>query len=191
MQCTSPDETLELPVKISFPPCNKLRGTLRRCSLILPFLPISSHKSSPRMLLPVTPSLLMATRFSSQPGSTSCKSTPPKMASSIPHPSALIKPCRFQGETTLEDLNRGSTAHFCCSRSKQWGKTLHSATRVLPCLGSPWSSWPGSAQRGGGRGSITVIRTEGHRQLESTTKRTGLVRTTLIGLHLDLAATAS
>ncbi|XP_038724739.1 protein XRI1-like isoform X1 [Tripterygium wilfordii] len=83
--------------------------------------------------------------------------TPTKLAASVAYPFAFIKPCEFQGDTTLKDINQRILTPP--SKSKQKNEDP---------LDYPTSAFSGKPVVGktkihtdGGRGSITIMRTKG------------------------------
>lgn len=133
--------------------------------MLLAHLAITSNKFT-KNASPTTPSfiknvlMIATTWFSSQLGSRPYMSTPPKMASSVAYPFALIKPCGVQGDTTLKDINRRIHSPFLLKEEQAMGED------PLQCY--PTSAFSGKPvvvktkiRTEGGKGSITIMRTKG------------------------------
>lgn len=92
-------------------------------------------------------------------GKISYMKTPSKVASSVAYPFAFIKPCGFQGDVTLKDINQ----RICTpppTKSKESDED--------PSVSFPTSAFSGKPVVGktkirteGGKGSITIMRTKG------------------------------
>ncbi|CAA7400608.1 unnamed protein product [Spirodela intermedia] len=124
-------------------------------------LGLSERCNVPRQMktlkLPVTISITPCNKLR---GSRTYLSTPPKLASSVAYPFALIKPCGVQGDTTLKDINQRIHAPFLLKQEQSTGED--------PSQCYPTSAFSGKPvvvktkiRTEGGKGSITIMRTKG------------------------------
>uniref|UniRef100_A0A2P2KKQ3 Protein XRI1 n=1 Tax=Rhizophora mucronata TaxID=61149 RepID=A0A2P2KKQ3_RHIMU len=90
-------------------------------------------------------------------GGNSLLQTPPKLASSVVYPFAIIKPCEFHGDVTLNDINRQiQTPPPSKSKLNDEDPAAYptSAFSGKPVVGK-------TKIRTEGKGSITIMRTKG------------------------------
>ncbi|KAK8674380.1 hypothetical protein V6N13_112672 [Hibiscus sabdariffa] len=84
---------------------------------------------------------------------------PPKVASSVAYPFAFIKPCGFQGDVTLKDINQRILTPPP-AKSKQSNEDLADAFPTSAFSGKPVVGKT-KIRTEGGKGSITIMRTKG------------------------------
>ncbi|GMI69238.1 X-RAY INDUCED TRANSCRIPT 1, X-RAY INDUCED TRANSCRIPT [Hibiscus trionum] len=84
---------------------------------------------------------------------------PPKVASSVAYPFAFIKPCGFQGDVTLKDINQRIQTPPP-AKSKQSNEDLADVFPTSAFSGKPVVGKT-KIRTEGGKGSITIMRTKG------------------------------
>ncbi|XVF21374.1 hypothetical protein REPUB_Repub12eG0085000 [Reevesia pubescens] len=85
--------------------------------------------------------------------------TPPKLASSVAYPFAFIKPCGFDGDVTLKDINQRIRTPPP-SKSKESNEDHAAAFPTSAFSGKPVVGKT-KIRTEGGKGSITIMRTKG------------------------------